>query len=297
MLNRELNREPNRVLNREPNHPALRPGSSEFLHLAAREHVHRRERMWADRCGLHVDADGRFADVRDALCFEPGPETLERLARHPDRPLGEPDKRGPVSEPGSAWGLACNLLEAISDPDLAGLIAALGTSGSGTRRSWMHPAADRAGLPGEAPVLTIERDIAAPLYIEVRGAELTRAVASDAGCLPRPGEGWGDLEACRRVALDSCRTSLPHLPGATLRRLRSLSRAHGRRGFRYVVVWPRFDGHLDQVLRRGLDGLRMRIGGEIDFDALDLATLLARMTATGAHPAAGWLADRYLDAN
>jgi len=283
-----------------PKPSAPHPGSNASPHLEAQEHLVRRERAWADRCGLAIDAAGRFVETRDVLCFEPGTEALARLARHPDRPLGEPGKRGPVSEAASAWGLACNLLEAIPDSDLAGLVAALGAPGRATRRSWMHPAADRPSNAAETPCLAIERDDATPIYVEVRGVELTGPGIHDPDCLPRPGEGWGDLEACRRVALESCAMPAPHVhqaphaPTATLRRLRSLSRAHGRRGFRYIVVRPRFDTPLDQVLRRSFDGLRMRVGGEVDFDAMDLTTLHARLAATSAHPALGWLADRYL---
>jgi hypothetical protein len=82
-----------------------------------------------------------------------------------------------------------------------------------------------------------------------------------------------------------------------LRRIRTLCRSHGRRGFRYVVVRPLFDARFDARLRRAFDGVRMRIGGEVDFDAIDVGTLITRLEARGAdaHPALGWLADRYLD--
>lgn len=271
--------------------PVENPNGARALQaLLAREHA------WAERTGLGTDSGGRLLDPRDALCFEPDPSCRERLERHPDRPLGEQDKPGAVCEPGSAWGLACNLLEAVGDDRLDGLLAALRSPGAALRRSWLHPHLDHeAGSPAGAPVLALERGALGPVYVEVRGADLAHAgTAPSASQLPHPAAGWGDLEACRRLAIEVSRpVAAPVELAATLRRLRSLTRLHGRRGFRYVVLRPRFATRFDGLLRRAFDGLRMRIGGEVDLDAIDVPTLIDALAAAAAHPDPAWVADRW----
>jgi hypothetical protein len=328
---------------------------------AAFESMLARERRWASRNGLELDAAGHLVDASDGLCFAPTDDHRSRLDVHPDRPLGEAGKSAPIGELGSAWGLACNLLEAPSLDSLCGVLAALGAEGDIARRSWVHTLPAVAAATAEPPTAQIDRTRGGPVFVEVLGSELALDEAPRAGSLPRPDAGWGDLEGCRRLALETARFAAEpgpahesrrvavaptraqqsarvadaarpagqsahvadaarpesrssHVAGAVrpvqqgshvaaaiplarmLRRIRTLSRAHGRRGFRYVVVRPVFDVRFDARLRRAFDGVRMRIGGEVDFDAIDVGTLIARLEArdTGAHPALGWLADRYL---
>ena len=263
----------------------------------ALEAILARERGWAARNGLATDAAGHLESPSDGLCFEPSGDTVARLARHPDRPLGEAGKRGSASELGSAWALACNVVEAIPTEALGGLLAAVGAEGRAVRRSFVHPPPSLEGEGARTPVAQIDREHGGPVFVEVHGAALARCSGSAPHALPLPETGWGDLEGCRRLAAE-CAQRFAALPLAgTLRRIRALTRSHGRRGFRYVVVRPHFDRHHDEALRRGYDGVRMRIGGEVDFEALDVAWLHARLAhaGEGAHPALAWLADRYLD--
>ncbi len=266
----------------------------------AHESILARERDWADRHGLALDPAGHLVDATEGLCFSPDAEQRARLERHPERPLGEPGAPGkpsPVGQLGSAWSLACNLLEAIPNDGLEALLAVLGTPGSAVRRGWVHPAPEVEAPSGRTPLLRIDREAGAPVFVDVVGAEIARRDAG-AGALPvQATAGWGDLEGCRRLADEALHGASVIPLGGLLQRIRTLSRSHGRRGFRYVVVRPHFDAPFDEALRRGFDGLRVRIGGEVDFDALDLSTLLGRLAraSEGAHPALGWLADRYLD--
>lgn len=257
-----------------------------------------RERSWAERARVATSAGGWLTEVRDALCFEPDEPCRARLSRHPDRPLGEPGKPGKpgaVCEPGSAWALACNLLEAVPDDRLDGLVQALGAPGTGLRRSWLHAPHDDLHVDGCGPILSIERASEGPVYVEVRTLDLALpSHAPTSAQLPHPESGWGDLEACRRLAIETARREVSPLAlAATLRRLRSLTRTHGRRGFRYVVVRSRFGTPHDAVLRRAFDALRMRIGGEIDLGVMQAPVLVDRLADTGAHPTPGWIRDRF----
>ena len=264
---------------------------------SAHEAMLARERAWAARAGVATDAADQLVHPGDGLCFVPSNETPVRLARHPDRPLGESGKHGAVDQLGSAWALACNVIEAIADDALGGLLDAVGAAGSALRRSLVHPGDALAGEATRAPVYQIDRESGGPLFIEVHGASLAQGDEPDLHALPDPETGWGDLEGCRRLAGELDDRFAPIPLASTLRRVRSITRSHGRRGFRYVVLRPHFDRAHDAKLRGAFDAVRMRIGGEVDFDAIDVSTLHARLSAAGpaAHPALGWLADRYLD--
>ncbi len=263
----------------------------------ALESILARERRWATRHGLALDVSGdHLSDADDALCVPLGEDERERLGRHPDRPLGEVGKPAAVSRLGSAWGIACNLIAVVGPDAIGGLLSSVGAPGEPVRRGWVHPSDSLdAGTP-PTPLVRIDRGGDRPVFIEIRGAELAHGASACAHVLPDPPTGWGDLEGCRQLAAQATRGE--GVPSARmLRRIRSLCRTLGRRGFRYVVVRPQFDAHFDDALRRHFDGIRMRIGGEVDFDAVDLATLHTRLArcAESPHPALGWLAERYLD--
>ena len=156
----------------------------------ALESILARERRWAARHGHALDVAGdHLVDAADALCFALASAHRERLDRHPDRPLGETDKRAPVSRLGSAWGVACNLIEAIPTEALDGLLEALGASGRAVRRGWVHSSERLDGGTAAPPLVRIDREGDRPVFVEMLGVELASGEHATGPALPQADAG------------------------------------------------------------------------------------------------------------
>ena len=152
--------------------------------------------------------------------------------------------------------------------------------------------------------------VALDLVLEGAGARPTAVFTSFAELYERPAhdldaalvespEAWSALSGCRDLARDlrANPTRFTHLPVTRLLEwVVALTHRYGPRGFRLVALWYDLADERARQIRRELDRLRMRIGGEVDVVALTWQTLCERLAYSGdlrgAH--AAYLGERYL---
>jgi hypothetical protein len=245
------------------------------------ERLLERQREWAAARELELE-DGEHVRRLDDHLFRPLPA---RARQEWARELASTGKPGELSSLLSSAALACNLFEALRGaPGFEALRLAADLA------SATDPAAPRAEawIDGTPPAAVFVR------YREpYEGADnRVDATELDAGA-------WGPLAHCRSLAADlHVRTQrFASLPAAALlRAARALTSRTGPRGFRLVYVWHEVAGRPGREHRREVDRLRMRIGGEVDFEARTLREWIGALAARpGADPShAAWLEERYL---
>lgn len=196
---------------------------------------------------------------------------------------GKPD---PARSLLSGRALAWNLLEPAR--------AAFGIS----HLDWSPALAGTAGDRGaEAPALLEVADgrpVAALVRYREAYEEVDNGLAAD-----ELAAAWGSLAMCRVLAgdLHAQPRGYAHFPAALLVRVaRELASRHGPRGYRVLYVWHEVDAPAARAHRREVDRFRMRVGGEVDFEARTLAETLrglrGRPAADPGH--LDWLEQRYL---
>lgn len=250
------------------------------IRAAAVQRLLEQQRSWAARREIELDGAEHVRRVEDHL-FRP----LSGRARVAWAPELAPDaKPGELHSLLSGAALCCNLLDG---------------DGRESARMRVELPALPSGRAPRADALLGEPSSPVACFIRYREAyedAENRMDADEAAA----GAGWNLLGMCRALAADL--VVQPHrfatFPAAhLLRAALSLTARHGPRGFRLLYVWHELDGHAGRAHRREVDRFRMRVGGEVDFEARTLRDLILRPAqGPDRDPArVAWLKERYLD--
>jgi hypothetical protein len=254
------------------------------IRAAAVQRLLEQQRSWAARCEIELEGAEHVRRVDDQL-FRP----LSGRARAAwARELAPGEKPGELHSLLSSAALVCNLFDEEGD----------GTAGDRPQLRVELPSAP-SGRPPRADAL-LSRGHAVPIACFVRyreayeGADNRVEPHETAARAP-----WGALAMCRALAADlaSHPRRFATFPAAELLRATlALTARYGPRGFRLLYVWHELAGRAGREHRREVDRFRMRVGGEVDFEA---RTLREVIRAPGVRPhaesaRAAWLEQRYL---
>jgi len=247
------------------------------------------QRAWADLRDIEVCEAGYTASSATNLYRPLTPETRDELSRCPQRPLGEATESKPASLRllHSREALNCNFFDYWRGRDPAVLGEAIRPGASAASLSFSHTPEsgdDPASSRGEPVDVLIEGDDR-PTALLTSFTETYDAApgASSARPTTRPDDAqspWSELPGCRGLALDLCARPdrFGMLPVARLlEQGAALTRRYGHREFRLVFLWYDVPHAAAKQLRHEIDRFRMRVGGEIDFDAHSFQELFDRL--------------------
>jgi hypothetical protein len=237
-------------------------------------------------------------DWSDNLRVQLAHHTRAALERDPARPLGEASKSPPISALDSTHALVCNVFERRGPDARSRFSTALRSRTPLDRMSFVHDLLGQGESLHPAVALQFSGADARPIILHASFTEPYTQTAEPTDALPVPETGWGELQGCRNLAME-LQFKRPHAHSfpiaSTLRRLRTMTRIYGVRGFRYQYLWYDTADAAAARHRAHIDRLRMRIGGEIDLAAETWQAFFARLQgADGTDPMhIRYLADRY----
>ncbi|MGH0035596.1 MAG: hypothetical protein ACQGVK_11280 [Myxococcota bacterium] len=248
---------------------------------------------WARRTGLEVDAAACVADATEQLLCTLSPDALDELGARHREPLGRDGKAGALTALDSTHVLLCHLVEPVRSRGVDLLDRALGGRGAGDALRLCAGLESGRGPGDGADGSRLECELAIdgphPLYVLGRFREPYAAPDRERPVDPDADErDWRGLAGCRGLALDvrANPRRFAHLEVRTvLEAIRALTARHGRRGFRLVHLWFDGPGREARTYARELDRLRLRIGGDAEWDALGWRALFERLRADGAYDA------------
>ncbi|MCG8591539.1 MAG: hypothetical protein MJE66_19765 [Proteobacteria bacterium] len=229
------------------------------------ERLRRHLRRWAGEREIELDGGDCAQPATANLLWPLHPESEAELLANEPALLGDDRKPGELARLDSTLAFACNVFE-----------------------FWR-----RAGAPVSYPAwlpagtqLWLEPAGALPTAVAVRLTEPYGGL-DDRGTpdLDDDAERWAGLWGCRELARE--RATHPARwqrldVGRLLEAAVSLTRRHGPRGFRLLLLWVDCGGREARELRREIDRLRMRIGGEVEFAAAELRQWTALLGSTPA---------------
>ena len=257
------------------------------------------QKRWAERRELDLDEEGCTSKVEENLFGPLSPETRSDLERAGASTPSADFKPGELQRVDSTAALVCNVFDywrARGVEEIAGLCRADShcaelsfsqdqPTGIEGLSSW----ADVVLAGGSAPPTAVVASFCEP-YTGRPEARLPASVET-------PGV-WGPLADCRELAL-GLRANPRRFQALPVRRLLEqslgLTARYGVRGFRILYLWCEVPGLLATLHRRELDRFRMRVGGEVDFEACTWQDLFRAIESRrGAHAAyVDYLASRY----
>lgn len=266
---------------------------------AAIERILAGQERWAQWSELERLESGHAASV-DTNLFSPlSHESRTELAGAKGGLLGDGEKPGRIQLLHSSLALVCN----VFDPRRGSELGPLGLAcGAGAGVSELRLASGGETGPNGLDVLLggngarpagVVADFTEP-YEGAGPHACERENASDA-------EPGGDpLPGCRNLERDLAanRNRFRRLPaGRLLAGARELTRSHGCRKFRLLYLW--YDTGCPEAgeLGREIDRFRMRVGGEVDFEARSWQEALGALSpaaAPGVAEQLGYLRERYL---
>lgn len=247
---------------------------------------------WARRAGLEFDEAACVAEASEQLLCPLSPESRRELeAAHPGSTAGSTGgnrKAGALDALDSTLVLLCSLIEPVRSLGVDLLDRALGGRGKTSEVRLCDRLCDH-GQGGDAGALESELALGGdhPVYVLARFREpwaapdRRRPADPDAG-----GAGFEGLAGCRGLALDlraNPRRFARLEVARILEAIRTLTRRHGRRGFRLVHLWYDGPGPEPREYARELDRLRMRVGGDVEWEALTWRSLFDRLRGAGPY--------------
>lgn len=220
------------------------------------------------------------------------------------------DARGPEAPPPPAAGLAedgkpaaaCSLLSrsVLAWNLLAPLAAAVplgafaSTGGTACARGRLLPRDRSAGSALDA---ALESPSTRPVALAVRYREPYETADARPPAEHAARATASGLSMCGALLSDLYRNPrrFRSFPAAALAAdATAWTETHGPRGFRLVYVWHEVDHAAARAHRREIDRFRMRVGGEIDFEARSLRDVVGGLEDVADVVHAAWLRDRYL---
>jgi len=271
-------------------------GDAKAVLRAIREH----QLAWAESRELELDETAHVSELHANLFAPLSQATYAELAGSIGCPLGDGAKPAPMQALDSTVALICNVFDYWRERSRGALLAACGGD----------PAAGEIGFAQALPGLETGGRCEIDVLLHGEGARPTALMTSftepyrepdaslPAAWLEDP-DIWAELPACQALARDlRCNPRrYRHLPVPRLLAWsQALTRRYGPRGFRLVYLWLDMPGHAARDLRREIDRLRMRVGGEVDLRARSWQSLYADLQpARHEHTRyLDYLATRYL---
>ena len=265
----------------------------------ARRVIRAQQRSWAESRGIELDDDGLVGEAAANLLAPLSAETERQLSQDPTRPLGEPGKPGALLRVDSTCALLCNVFDHWRDRQL-GVMA--GLCGADPRSTALHFRPELAGGARRPDLLLAPGDGdngARPTAVIASFCEPYGDVDRSPPSSPEDDPGrWGGLPGCAHLARD-----LRNNPdrfhtlavGGIVDCAAALHQRFGARGFRLLYLWYPVEGAAADRHREELDRLRLRIGGEIDFEVRSWQGLFASLQSRYREDTgyAAYLAARY----
>ncbi|MBW2272355.1 MAG: hypothetical protein JRG96_03725 [Deltaproteobacteria bacterium] len=246
------------------------------------------QRRWAEQRCIDLSEAGHALGSNANLMQPLSPPTRAELEWAPRRPLGDGAKPADLQLLHSTDALLCNVFDYWRERELAPLATACGADSRTHGLRFAQHSEEQSGPAPAPPDLLLHGDDARATAIV---ASFTEPYASQS----QPGEEIGrvvectelreSLPGCHNLArdLDANRGRYRALPVVRLLELcRELTRRHGRRGFRLLYLWYDADGLCSGRHSREIDRFRMRVGGEVDFEARSWQELFQRLRGEGA---------------
>ena len=238
------------------------------------------QKRWAERRELDLDEEGYTSKIEENLFGSPSPETrsdLERARASGISTLTAECAEGAGGKPGefqrvhSTAALVCNVFDywrARGVEEIAGLCRA--DPGCEELSFSQDQPTGIEGLSSWSDVL-FAGDSAPPTALVASFCEpyAGRPESRLPASVEKPGV-WGALADCRDLAL-GLRANPGRFRMLPVRRLLEqslgLTARYGVRGFRLLYLWYEVPGQLARLQHREVDRFRMRVGGEVAFEA------------------------------
>ncbi len=253
---------------------------------AALSEIQRSQCAWAEQREIDLDAHGRVVELERNFFAPLAAQTRAELAAGGEGRLADPGKPPEMAHLESTSALVCNFFDPWRVHGCRALADACGADADEPELRFAE----------ELPIAPLAADaLARPIDVLIagNGARPTAVVATFAepyhrrdaartdtpGFFTRPGI-WGQLEGCRNLAqnrsVNSSRFQRLNVD-QLLQQSLALSNRYGVRGFRLLLLWYELPGQASDQLRREIERFRMRVGGDVEFEALTWQALFAQI--------------------